>query len=440
MNKFVAGLKGLLNFKLDFTQRNIHPHMKDIYCLIIIFSVAGTFLFYQIPGEIGDDGVTHGIIAMSINNARESNSSVSALFEDLVSVSNEKMTPVHALQRMTLGNPLWHLLLSISFSIFGASVFSTLALSSFIGLLTIISVYFLGKEMSNRLTGLLAALLLSSSLFFILHTRSGSGFIALVPLTVVSSIYFFYLAHKRMNRRLLWISGIAISICIFNGYTPVFLLPPILIVFVIWKVNFRSLIKSVFSRRSVGEKNDHNLFSITEYLLTGGLSFGIFLLITIVFSIYILEDPLATFSHILGERSQQTSLLTYDRYGFDRSIVLNANIRRFLGDMFIAVKNTDSLQGAHTQHYLPGRPLIAPLASVFFIIGLILSVKRRSVSDKLCLIWWFATFISFSIHSGFIGRAAIVGAPVIYIIAAKAMVDLTRFFKGVNHLHISLKR
>ena len=434
--------------------------MKDIYCLIIIFSVAGTFLFYQIPGEIGDDGVTHGIIAMSINNARESNSSVSALFEDLVSVSNEKLTPVHALQRMTLGNPLWHLLLSISFSIFGASVFSTLALSSFIGLLTIISVYFLGKEMSNRLTGLLAALLLSSSLFFILHTRSGSGFIALVPLTVVSSIYFFYLAHKRMSRRLLWISGIAISICIFNGYTPVFLLPPILIVFVIWKVNFRSLMKSVFSRRSVGkdkvnfrslmksvfsrrsvgEKNDHNLFSITEYLLTGGLSFGIFFLITIVFSIYILEDPLATFSHILGERSQQTSLLTYDRYGFDRSIVLNANIRRFLGDMFIAVKNTDSLQGAHTQHYLPGRPLIAPLASVFFIIGLILSVKRRSVSDKLCLIWWFATFISFSIHSGFIGRAAIVGAPVIYIIAAKAMVDLTRFFKGVNHLHISLKR
>ena len=427
---------------LNNSHKFVQANATDVFCLIVIISVATLFLFYQIPKDFGDDPITSGIVAKLINEAHTSNTPTSQLFENLVSSSDNRLIPAHVYESFGFGLPLWHLILSVTYLIFGVSVFDTLVLSSLIGLLTIVLVYFLGKEMYGRMTGFLSAILLSGSLLFIFYVRSGSGFIALVPLTVLSAVYFFYVAHERMSRRYLWISGTAIGLAFFNGYSPVFLLIPILLVSVIWKISFRSLTRKRTNSPAQAERPStkdylltlkknlfRNLFGVKDYLLTVVIVLGTFLLLAVGFDIYTGQTPLATALLIYTNRVQQQSLLALPS-SFDLGVVLTSNIKKFFGDMFIAINPFDTLAGAHTQHYLPDAPYIFPFVSIFLFAGLALSIKRRTVADKTCLIWWSIPLFTFTILSGFAGRAVIVMAPIIYVIAAKAMVDFSQLFKG----------
>ncbi len=96
--------------------------------------------------------------------------------------------------------PLYMWLTAINFKIFGWSEFTVRIWSALFGIGGVITVYFLGKNIFNRRVGFLSALILSTSVQYIIQSR-----LALldVPLNffISLSILFFYLGYTMPNKR-----------------------------------------------------------------------------------------------------------------------------------------------------------------------------------------------------------------------------------------------
>ncbi len=92
--------------------------------------------------------------------------------------------------------PLGYILMSIPTMIFGSNEFSARFLSSLLGAGSIILIYLVGKKLNNKTTGITAALVLLSSMWFMFRARSGNldvPFIFFETLTV----YFFLQKGKK---------------------------------------------------------------------------------------------------------------------------------------------------------------------------------------------------------------------------------------------------
>ncbi len=340
--------------------------------------------------------------------------------------------------------PLWHFLLSITFVTFGVSVLDTLAMESAVGLLTVFLVYVLAREMYGRLTAALSALSLTTLLLFAVLVRSGSGFAALIPLVLLTTLCFVYIAHKRMDPRYLWMAGVAMGIAFFNAYPSDFLVVPIVVLFLLWNVDLGALLRKRTSGKQhaqpLSARNQlsfifKNLFRrflrAQDYALFVAIAIETFVLATIGFDEYVGQSPLTTIrlidEHWLSQPSLVTNTLTVKQ---DLILVLSANTRRFFGDMFVSINPGVDSFGPHTQQFLAGVPYVAPFVSVFLVVGLATSIKRRSAADKMCLCWFAVCVLAVTIFSGFNARGAIMLAPAIALMSASGMVAFIDFFKG----------
>jgi uncharacterized membrane protein len=84
-------------------------------------------------------------------------------------------------------NPiLYYYLVKINSIIFGHSTFVVRMLSAIIGILSVYLFYLLGKEISNKKTGLIAAVLASVNYFFILYSQEARAYILLTFFTILS--------------------------------------------------------------------------------------------------------------------------------------------------------------------------------------------------------------------------------------------------------------
>ena len=70
--------------------------------------------------------------------------------------------------------PLGFILIAISFLIFGINEFAARFPSALLGFLSVILLYFIGKNLFNRIVGIGAGLMLLSSVWFIFRSRSGN--------------------------------------------------------------------------------------------------------------------------------------------------------------------------------------------------------------------------------------------------------------------------
>src|SRR3989304_9063066 len=70
--------------------------------------------------------------------------------------------------------PLGFILIAISFLIFGINEFTARFPSALLGFLSVILLYFIGKNLFNRIVGIGAGLMLLSSVWFIFRSRSGN--------------------------------------------------------------------------------------------------------------------------------------------------------------------------------------------------------------------------------------------------------------------------
>lgn len=100
--------------------------------------------------------------------------------------------------------PLGTWLMAISFKIFGVTEFALRFWSAFFGAATILLVYYFGKEIENRCTGIYAALFLLTTTGFIGYHGARTGdYDAIFAFFITLSLYFFYLSLKRENRKFL---------------------------------------------------------------------------------------------------------------------------------------------------------------------------------------------------------------------------------------------
>jgi 4-amino-4-deoxy-L-arabinose transferase-like glycosyltransferase len=118
---------------------------------------------------------------------------------------------------LDLGKPslcIW--LIAISFKIFGINLFALRFFSALFGVLTIILVYFFGKEMYNRTLGIIASIFMLITPGFIgYHAARTGDFDVILTFFITLCFFLFYLYEKKSNKKLLigfWISLSAVAL------------------------------------------------------------------------------------------------------------------------------------------------------------------------------------------------------------------------------------
>ena len=111
------------------------------------------------------------------------------------------------------------------YQLFGIHEFSARLFSALCGTGTVITTYFLGRQLLNRWTGFIGALVLLSSSHFILFTRFG---MLDAPLTffMTLALYFFWLGQDR-NRYLIF-SGVMIGLAVLTKSFAALLVFPVI--------------------------------------------------------------------------------------------------------------------------------------------------------------------------------------------------------------------
>ena len=106
--------------------------------------------------------------------------------------------------------PLYQTLLWIWFKLFGYTEFVGRSLSAILGVLGIVAIYFLGKELFNKHVGLYAALIASMNHFLIYYSQETRSYALLFLLTVISYLYFIRTIDdsRKSNIILYWITTI----------------------------------------------------------------------------------------------------------------------------------------------------------------------------------------------------------------------------------------
>lgn len=134
--------------------------------------------------------------------------------------------------RFTLNHSLWFdkpplaiWITAFFYKVFGVNEFSARLFSALCGVGTVGVTYFLGRQLLNRWTGFIGALILVSSSHFIRFARFG---MTDAPLTffMTLALYFFWLGHSK-NRYLIF-SGIAMGLAVMTkGFAAMLVFPVI---------------------------------------------------------------------------------------------------------------------------------------------------------------------------------------------------------------------
>jgi 4-amino-4-deoxy-L-arabinose transferase-like glycosyltransferase len=118
---------------------------------------------------------------------------------------------------------------AIAFKIFGLNEFAARLPQALSGLLSLVVVYLLGKELFNRTVGFIGALALSSSLWFMFRARSGNLDISLTFFFLLS----LYLAHKATQKKA-YLMPLSISLAflfLMKTIVPFTIIPALLVIF-----------------------------------------------------------------------------------------------------------------------------------------------------------------------------------------------------------------
>lgn len=145
--------------------------------------------------------------------------------------------------------PLYYFSIHIFFLLFGYSTYVLKLFSAIIGVLGIVSIYFLGKEFSNRKVGLIAAFLTSINYFHIYYSQEGRMYSLLFFTSCIALITLIkFLNRSNSKTMFLFILG-SLSL-IYTQFFGVFVLVSIyfaILVFVIKDRNIKLLKLSFLS-------------------------------------------------------------------------------------------------------------------------------------------------------------------------------------------------
>lgn len=141
--------------------------------------------------------------------------------------------------------PLYQSLLWVLYKIFGYNEYVGKGLSATVGVLSIISIYYLGKELFNKHIGVIASFLLAINYFAIYYSLETRSYAMLMLLSIISYTYFVKVLNQpsRYNLFLYWIITIALFYTHYFGF---FLVATQVVLFLIYIVIFPSRRKELF--------------------------------------------------------------------------------------------------------------------------------------------------------------------------------------------------
>jgi len=296
-------------------------------------------------------------------------------------------------------------LISASFFFLGVSVWFLKIVPALVGILTVLGLYLLTKELLQMATSdkqratsiaLLASFFLAVSFWHVNFSRIGFRAI-LVPFILVFSLYFLIKGFRSQKKINFIASGIIFGLG-FYSYS-VFRLAPILlgVVFLLWYV--------VYQRKNLAK----------NYLLLVACCLSLIFIVALPIGFYFLKNP----QNFLG-RSSQISIFGQENIpkAFSKSAILHLAMFNFYGD-------------PNWRHNLSGSPQLLWPVGILFLIGIFISIKEVILSIKrknlllvaccLLLLSWFSImlFASMLTYEGVPHSLRSVGViPPVYIFAA----------------------
>ncbi|MBZ9577624.1 glycosyltransferase family 39 protein [Patescibacteria group bacterium] len=302
-------------------------------------------------------------------------------------------------------------LISLSFLIFGPSIWAIKIVPATFGILTVLGIYLLAKEMFSRNIALLSSFFSAISFWHINFSRIGFRAI-LVPFVLVFGFYFLFRGFRQKKILFFVISGIFFGLGFYTyiSYRFVVLLLALILIF-----------------RWLPEKS--KVKSRKPFLLSAFYFLLSIFVVALPIGIYFLLNPGDFFGRAAG-----VSILTAERpfYELGKSIILHLQMFIFYGDV-------------NWRHNFAGSPQLLWPIGIFFLIGLIYSLYSWIKDSKFFPFCFLISWGAIMLLPGFLSSESIPHAlrvigviPVAYIFAALGALWLfkktKKFFKTKNQL------
>lgn len=395
--------------------------LKDIVIIICILLIAAPFLFFGL--DLFKDFWRNRSLVIFFTIIQEKSREIHSFYKAIDQIMRDHITiPGHFFKISNMGligMTMNMILVNVFKKIMDLSVKNLTLVSSFIGIATIILTYLFSRKIYNRKTGFISAVLMSCSLIFVFTTRNT---FLIYPYTIETflsliTIFTFWLAHTKTNYKYLLITGLSIGLSWVNG-----IIAPFVCIFPIIFIGFYLISKIKF----------FHLFKLKIYLYMFLLSFGVFLSISIIYSLYIYASPLEIVNFInryFLSRSMEATQhnLTGVIYNFARFFVI-----LFYGS--IPGSRFDFTDGFGTYYW----PLINPFVGLFLFIGVYKCFKSKKLADIIIFIWLLATIFVFTFLTYFEARYINSVLPAIFIIASIGIVHLSEIVS--KYFSVNFKR
>ena len=299
-------------------------------------------------------------------------------------------------------------LIALSFKLFGLGAYSIRLVSAILGILTVLGLYLLTKELFNKNIALLSSFFLAVSFW---HTNfSRIGFRAvLVPFLICFSFYFLLRAFRKNNTLdYLW-AGIFVSL---GFYTYIAFRVAVLILGIV------ILLKMIeYWQENKPEQVNWDWLWKKVYLKDGWWKVDLFLAVVIIMALpigfYFINNP-QDFIGRAGGVSVFATEAPFKELGL--STIKTLGMFKFVGDW-------------NWRHNYAGSPMLAWSTNILLLIGLVLVIlalfKRqllaKGIVPPLFLLSWFIIMLLpaiFTFESVPHALRTIGVIPVIYIFAA----------------------
>ena len=324
---------------------------KELLCLVFVLVLACFFRLWKL------DSIPPGLYPDVAINGNEA-------FESLKTGNFKVFYPENNGRE---GLFMW--LIALSFSIFGASVWSIKIVAAFCGILTVFGLYLFTKELfrnikNGTLIALLSSFFLATSFWHTNFSRIGFRAI-LMPLILVFGFYFLLKGLRKKEILNFIISGILFGLGFYTYISfrfIVILLP--LILFPWWLRYRKQNLKKVF------------IFNISCFLAAT-------FIVALPIGIYFLKNP----QDFVG-RATSVSIFTTKNPAKElcKSFILHLGMFNFYGD-------------SNWRHNISGSPILFWPVGILFLIGFcystkeIISKKSLAISHWSLVIWFFTMLL-----------------------------------------------
>jgi 4-amino-4-deoxy-L-arabinose transferase-like glycosyltransferase len=309
---------------------------KVLLSLIIILAIASFFRLWQLdlipPGLYPDEAI----------NANEA-------FQALQTRNFQTFYPENNGREGLYIN-----LIAFSFYIFGASIWSIKIVSAVIGILTVLGIYLLAKELFRKsknpeLIALLSSFFLATSFWHINFSRIGFRAI-FVPFVLVFSFYFLFKGFRTKKIANFIAAGIIFGVGFhtYIAFRLIIILIPITLL--LWLLIYRR----------GKEYKKYFLFALCFLFFT--------FIIASPIGLYFYNNP----NHFVSRATGVSIFAQPNMFkAFGESLVRHLAMFNFYGD-------------ANWRHNIAESPVLFWPVGIFFLIGLIISIKKFifSIKDK----------------------------------------------------------